>query len=152
MIVVDVLWDWPAPEDPERVRLVTELGTQLLTATRNDSRELSIVLTDDATITELNTRWRQQPRATDVLSFSMDEGEPVPETIPGPQPLGDIVISMETAATQAVSHGHALEVEITILVVHAFCHLLGHDHGAEDEAARMRAEEQRLLAIVAPEL
>ncbi|MCB9730516.1 MAG: rRNA maturation RNase YbeY [Deltaproteobacteria bacterium] len=145
---VDVLWEHRGAEDDALVALMEARGAALLDAAAVRERELSIVLTDDATIRRYNATWRGEDKATDVLSFPMDEGEGAPPG--GGGPLGDVVLSLDTAAAQATEHGQSLEDELTFLLVHGFCHLLGHDHAEPDEAAQMRAEEERLLARVAP--
>lgn len=107
--------------------------------------ELSLVLCDDAFIHGLNREWREVDAPTDVLSFAMGEGE---DADLNPDVLGDIVISMVTAARQAEEHGHALDVEVRILLVHGFLHLLGYDHIDPDDAVEMREAEGRLLAVL----
>lgn len=96
--------------------------------------ELSILLTDDAGIQPLNARWRGVDAATDVLSFPLEEG-PV---------LGDVVISVETAARRRDGDRWRLEDELLFLLVHGVLHLLGHDHHDEEERVAMEAAEQRL--------
>ena len=111
--------------------------------------ELSIVLTDDASIREINRTWRQKDKATDVLSFSQLEGEPVGPGDAEAAVLGDVIISTDTALRQAEHAGHSLDAELQRLLVHGVLHLLGHDHvhgGAQ--ARRMKAEERRLLALL----
>lgn len=98
--------------------------------------ELSVVLCDDPFIQDLNRAWRKVDAPTDVLSFPQDD----------PVTLGDVVISVDTAARQAAEQGHPLARELRVLLVHGLLHLLGHDHHTPAEAARMRAEEERLLA------
>lgn len=98
--------------------------------------ELSVLLCDDPFIHDLNRAWRQVDAPTDVLSFPQND----------PVTLGDVVISVDTAARQAAEQGHPLERELRVLLVHGVLHLLGHDHHAPEETARMRAEEERLLA------
>lgn len=107
--------------------------------------ELSIVLTDDEHIRVLNRDFRQQDKPTDVLSFGQMEGEPFVSPIPV---LGDLVISLETAARQADERGHPLAAEVRILLVHGLMHLLGHDHLEDDERADMAAAENELLAAL----
>jgi probable rRNA maturation factor len=117
------------------------VATACLRATNNLRSELSIALCGDERIRGLNRHWRQKDSPTDVLSFAM-------EAVPGrgPRTLGDVVISVETAARQAAERGHSLEVELAVLLVHGLCHLLGHDHEGEADNAAMAAEEARLLA------
>lgn len=135
---VDVLWEAAGGEDAELVAFVVARAQALADA---PDRELSIVLTDDPGIQALNAQWRGEDKPTDVLSFPMDAPT---------GPLGDIVVSVPTAARQAQAHGWSLREEVTFLLVHGFAHLTGHDHGEPAEAAAMRAEEERLLARVAP--
>ena len=116
-------------------------GRRLLVALGLAEAEISILLTDDATIRPLNRDWRGHDTATDVLSFSQAEGEPIGRF----DVLGDVVISLETAARQASELGHDLAHEVRVLLVHGLCHLLGHDHAEEAQARDMRALEDRLL-------
>ena len=108
--------------------------------------ELSIVLGDDAFIHPLNRDHRGKDKPTDVLSFSQREGEGAD---PEDMLLGDIIISVETAARQAEERGHGIAHELRVLIVHGILHLLGHDHEDDDEAEVMEAEERRLLALLA---
>jgi probable rRNA maturation factor len=107
--------------------------------------EVSVLLCTDAAIQKLNAQWRGKDAATDVLSFSQVEDAQVP--FPGEAPtLGDVVISIERAEVQANELGHSVAQEVRCLLVHGVLHLLGHDHeGSEEDAARMRTEEERLL-------
>jgi probable rRNA maturation factor len=105
--------------------------------------ELSVMLCDDVTIQGLNLEWRGKDAPTDVLSF------PQEEAFPGaPVSLGDVVISLDTAAKQAGELGHSAEIEVQVLLAHGLLHLLGHDHEAPEERAAMEAEERRLLHAV----
>jgi len=127
---------WPEAslvEDAERVLRRLDLP----------EAELSVLLTDDATIRPLNARWRGIDRATDVLSFSQLEGEVIGQA----SVLGDVVISLETAERQAAELGHDTAWEVRVLLVHGICHLLGHDHEGDEEAERMETLERELLAI-----
>ena len=129
-------------------RLVAE-ARALLKALQLVRREVSLVLTDDAHIRVLNAQWRGEDKATDVLSFPMDELTPG-DKIAKSGPLGDIVLSLETTAREAAAIGWQRDAFATFLLVHGVCHLLGHDHGEPDEAAAMKAAEDQLFAIVAP--
>lgn len=113
----------------------------ILRAVGEARSELSVTLVDDAEIEALNTRWRGQPRATDVLSFSLLEGD-FADRRGGL--LGDVVISVETAARQAAERHRALDEIVTRLLIHGVLHLIGHDHEQDDEARLMRREERRV--------
>lgn len=104
--------------------------------------ELSVLLCNDEFIRKLNKEWRDEDHATDVLSMSQH----IPELEIPMLMLGDIVISVETAARQAEERGHTLLDEIRILLVHGLLHLLGFDHEISDEAeVEMEKEEELLL-------
>ncbi|KAL2974923.1 hypothetical protein AAZX31_14G129600 [Glycine max] len=107
-----------------------------------DSVELSVLLCNDEFIRKLNKEWRNEDRATDVLSMSQHvPGLKIPILM-----LGDVVISVETAARQAEERGHTLLDEIRILMVHGLLHLLGFDHEISEEAeVEMEREEEILL-------
>lgn len=116
--------------------------------------EISVLLTDDAGIRQINADMRNIDRATDVLSFPMfdltpgqppeDEEDLDPET--GLCPLGDMCISLERAAAQAQEYGHSLEREVSYLAVHSVLHLLGYDHLDEGPMKRqMREREEAIL-------
>ncbi len=150
----DVTVQGAGPGGAPTVEVTAELATAcgragdvLLEACGCAGRELSVVLTDDATIQQLNRQWRDEDKATDVLSFAMDEGMPMPSH---ESPLGDVIISIETATRQLAGTDMSLADNVLFLLVHGTCHLLGHDHAEPDEAAVMRAEEERLLPLVAP--
>jgi probable rRNA maturation factor len=110
-----------------------------------DNAELSILLCDDGTIRQLNRRYRNKNKATDVLAFPMQEG-PGPATNPGL--LGDVVISVPTAARQAEEHDRPIIQEVTFLLAHGLLHLLGYDHATKREEREMRAQTEDLLAAV----
>lgn len=105
--------------------------------------ELSILLTDDAQIKHLNRDYRHKDRATDVLAFAMREGEHA--ELAG-EMLGDVVISLETAARQARAQGHSLREEVVFLLGHGVLHLLGWDHDTKAKDRAMRCETERLCA------
>ena len=122
---------------------VDGLARRALTAVAYDDGELSVVLCDDAFIVPLNRDWRGKDAPTDVLSFAQQEGEGGPDES---VVLGDLVISVETAARQARALGHGLDDEVAVLLVHGLLHLIGFDHEHDpDEAAEMRVEERRVL-------
>ncbi|KAL2517724.1 haloacid dehalogenase-like hydrolase family protein [Abeliophyllum distichum] len=106
-----------------------------------ESVELSVLLCNDGFIRKLNREWRDEDHATDVLSMSQH----IPELKLPILMLGDIVISIETAARQAEERGHTILDEIRILVVHGLLHLLGFDHELSDEAEEEMEKEEKLL-------
>ena len=114
--------------------------------------ELSLVVTDDAEIQDLNRRYRQLDRPTDVLSFAQLESpadaavEQFPTT--GARHLGDIVISGDRVRAQAIEYGHSQPRELAYLAVHGLLHLLGYDHETEAEQEIMRGKEETALATV----
>jgi len=108
--------------------------------------ELSVLLTDDKEIHELNRVFRRRDRSTDVLAFSMREGPklPVKGVKSVPELLGDVVVSVETARRQATQRRHTLATEVRELLAHGLLHLAGYDHRSEKEARAMGRETRRL--------
>ena len=104
--------------------------------------ELSILVTTDRGIRSLNRTWRRKDRPTDVLSFPA--GAPLPGST-GPRPLGDVILSLDTARRAARAHRRTLASELDLYLAHGLLHLLGHDHHRAAEARRMGALEARLL-------
>lgn len=103
--------------------------------------EVSILLTDDKEIRILNRDYRDTDKATDVLSFSMLEGEGA--RFAG-DVLGDIVVSMTTTARQAREARRSVLDELTMLLAHGLLHLLGWDHDTPSRDRKMRAETDTL--------
>lgn len=113
--------------------------------------ELSLTLTDDATVQRLNADYRQQDRPTDVLSFAALEFQspPLPEMLATePLYLGDIIISVDTAAQQASDRGHPLQYELAWLATHGLLHLLGWDHPDDESLMKMLDQQTQLLTEV----
>lgn len=99
----------------------------------------------------MNRDYRGYDKPTDVLSFAQEEtaqDAPPPPALPGqPLLLGDVVISVETAARQAETHSVSLERELALLTVHGILHLLGYEDETEAGAARMREREHEILGV-----
>jgi probable rRNA maturation factor len=111
----------------------------LLAAMGRAGQGVSLLLTDDRRIRALNRRWRGVDRPTDVLSFPAQDP-------PGSGPeLGDVAISLDTAARRARRGGRPHGAEVERYLVHGLLHLAGHDHHGPREARAMAAEEARLL-------
>jgi probable rRNA maturation factor len=129
--------EFPFPQD------LLERAAQAALEHESESSEhdLSIVLTDNARLHELNLNYLGVDAPTDVLSFPAAETDP--ET--GGRYLGDILISIPRAQAQADAAGHPLESEVQLLVVHGVLHLLGHDHGEPDEKESMWKAQAEIL-------
>jgi probable rRNA maturation factor len=113
--------------------------------------ELTIVVTDDPTIRELNRRYRHTDEPTDVLAFPNEARGPFVEAAGFPRYFGDIVISLPRAEAQAEEAGHPLQTELQLLVVHGVLHLLGHDDTEPEERAAMWTAQSEILAVVGVE-
>ena len=104
-----------------------------------DRRGATLRIVSDRSIRDLNRRYRDSDRATDVLAFAAD---PIPPELAGEEEgayLGDLVVSAETAARQAREAGVAFDDEIRVLAVHGYLHLLGYDH-ERDRGEMVRLE------------
>jgi probable rRNA maturation factor len=113
---------------------------------------LTVTLTDDREIRQLNLRHRGLDRPTDVLSFPLvgegDDGDDFILPPDQPRELGDVVVSYPRAVAQAGEYGHSVLRELGYLVAHGLLHILGHDHEDEAERRVMRAREEAALADV----
>ena len=126
-------------------RRLRSRALRVLRALDRSSSELSIAIVDDAEMAALNSEHRGKQSPTDVLSFSLLDGEHSDRR--GPL-LGDVVIGIETASRQARAGRRGLDEEVARLLIHGILHLLGWDHEDPQEAGRMRAEEQRLWRAI----
>jgi probable rRNA maturation factor len=129
-----------------RVAQVSADARAILRALGEDQAELCVSLVDDAEVHQLNRDYRGKDRPTDVLAFAMREGERVAgdETV-----LGDVVISLETAARQARRRRVSDADEVRTLLIHGVLHLLGYDHERSPaEGRRMKAMERRLRVLL----
>lgn len=135
-------------KNEEIIRLVLEEAAREFSL--GDNTEVSVTLVDNEEIRRLNKEYRGMDRATDVLSFALDEADQAGE-IPfvdasGFHLLGDIIISAERAGEQAADFGHSVAREIGFLAVHGLLHLLGYDHDKPEETRKMRELEERILS------
>ena len=117
---------------------------------QGESWEVCLRLSGDREIQDLNSRYRQKDSPTDVLAFAALEVDfPEIAALEGePLYLGDIVISVETAARNAIAQGHSLKIELAWLATHGFLHLLGWDHPNEEELLKMLDRQRFLLKMV----
>ena len=102
--------------------------------------EVSIAFVSADEIRVLNRDYRSIDKATDVLSFPVND-----ELAMGLDMLGDVVICMDVAASQAAEYGHSLERELAFLVVHGMLHLMGYDHESPEDEAEMFAMQDKIL-------
>lgn len=148
------------PDFIEKLQLLLKLAGE---QEEFEEGEVSLTFVDDQRIHELNKEYRGFDKPTDVLSFALQEtGEDELEIIyevseddelendelddNEVEPLGDIIISVETAIAQAEEYGHSIERELGFLFVHGFLHLIGYDH--ENEAAEkvMFSKQEEILS------
>ena len=109
--------------------------------------EVSVTFTDNDSIHKLNLQYRNIDRPTDVLSFPLCEGSDFDSPIQYVM-LGDIVISLEKAVSQAEEYGHSFEREVAFLTVHSMLHLLGYDHETSvSDEKEMFAKQDAILAF-----
>jgi len=108
-----------------------------------EDTEVAVMLTDDARIRELNRAWRNQDKATNVLSFPAAQP---PGATPSPLMLGDIAIAYETTLSEAEAEDKPFQNHLSHLAIHGFLHLLGYDHLDDAEAEEMEELERDILA------
>jgi probable rRNA maturation factor len=123
--------------------------------------EVSVILTDNATIQEINLEHRQIDAPTDVLSFPMvnyetpsdferleEEQDDCFHPDSGELMLGDIIISVDKVKSQAKEFGHSIQRELGFLVAHSMLHLCGYDHIKEDEREVMEQKQREIMELV----
>jgi rRNA maturation RNase YbeY len=129
-------------------------GRQILRGLGRSRDELSLSLVDDREIRTLNATYRGRDRATDVLAFALTETSgdvPVAASAAAARVLGDVVISIETAAAQARASRCALAERLDALLIHGVLHLIGYDHERSPaEERRMNAKARAVRAALSP--
>ena len=130
--------------------LVRRMAEAMLQRLELSDAELSVLLCGDAQIHALNLAHRQKDKPTDVLSFPLDEGGGADGAVSGTRVLGDVVISLDTAARQARGRRRDLLPEVCLLLAHGLLHLLGYDHGNPAQKQVMTAMTRRLVRAAAP--
>ncbi len=147
--------------EQDKIQVGSELENLLLKAVELSLKlenfsipsEISILITDDESIREVNREHRNIDSPTDVLSFplvDMQEGKIISDTgdfdlDENLLMLGDIVLSIETAVRQAEEYGQSLEREMAFLVTHGVFHLLGYDHQDEEQEEKMFGKQENVL-------
>jgi len=130
-----------AAQSPKSLRLPSTRTLARFLSTAQSAVQLrgqvTVLLTSDAAICDLNRRFRHKNKPTDVLSFPSTNPASGPEKI-----AGDVAISVETALRQAAEQGHALTTELKVLILHGLLHLAGYDH--EADTGKMQRRERSL--------
>ena len=114
---------------------------------------INVILTNPKKIREVNQKYRNIDKETDVLSFPMFEKEEIDSikeeskmhNIEIQEVLGDIIVSIPRVNEQALEYGHSLERELAYMIVHGFYHIMGYDHMNDEEKNIMRLKEEKVL-------
>ena len=131
---------WTAHDAEDIVRRAIEAAA----AFEGRPGEVAVMLTDDATIQQLNAQWRGMDKPTNVLSFPAGDVAAVQDSH-----LGDIAIAYETVAREAEAEDKTFSDHLAHLAIHGYLHLIGFDHETDDEAFRMESLETRILSSLA---
>lgn len=140
MININILNSFESEVDPSLLEKAAQTTLKYHIDTITSS--LSLVLSDDDHLLQLNQQFKDIDSPTDVLSFQGDYIDPDSKT----HYLGDVVISFTRAEAQATNAGHSVESELQLLVVHGILHLLGYDHVEDHDKARMWSAQSDILA------
>ena len=128
---------------PSAARILKAMTRRVVEFEDPAAGEVDVILSDDALLAELNQRFRNLPRATDVLSFPAED--------PGPaRHLGEVVMSAQRAIVQAPRYGHSVAEEVARLLVHGLLHLLGYEHDTSSGRRAMRRAERTHLERLRP--
>ena len=138
-------------EDKKYIDLIEKVIRQAFIEEKIDNINLyiNVILTDPENIRDINKKFRNIDKETDVLSFPIFEKDDIEKMILNGnniyQPLGDIVISMQRVEEQAKEYEHSFERELSYMLVHGFYHLMGYDHMEDEEKKQMREKEELVL-------
>ena len=131
---------------PVEAKKIKKAAERILASLRISGYELSVLLLDNKGIRAVNKKYLNRNRPTNVISFSLTEGE---FGNINPHVLGDVVISVEKALEQAETRGTSLEEELTFLLIHGILHLVGYDHEKKgSEREKMRKKEKEVYKVV----
>jgi probable rRNA maturation factor len=136
-----------------------QVAEKVLIAENADSAaEVSLLITGQERVHELNRQYLRKDRPTDVLAFSMQTTSGTAERSPfiappdGMKHLGEVIISYPQAVIQAAEHWHPVKKEMALLIIHGILHLLGYDHDVPEAERQMRAREAEILSLIEGEL
>ena len=145
MIIVDFVAQsdcWPDLSGVKpKIKRAIQTAHELCAIDLPDQSEVALVLSDDASVQELNAKWRDQDKPTNVLSFANNEGKVTWSPL-----LGDIVLAYETIDREADEQSKPFDHHLIHLCVHGFLHLVGYDHVEDAKAVEMERLETQILA------
>jgi len=142
MTTIDI--QWIGTEKRKWNRTVTRFIRKVFRELELKDCIVSVVFCDDTYMADLNRTYRNKDGATDVLSFSQNEGEPIESPL-GERLVGDIVISVDTLFSNAEAFGVEAAEELKRLIVHGILHLTGMDHESNDTQEPMIELQERIL-------
>ena len=151
--MIDIILECVNEEDSKYEEMIFKAAEAVLECENHDfDAEISVTLTDNDEIREINREHRGIDKETDVLSFPLYDFE-TPSVFDEAQVsidgdvrvLGDIVISVEKIIAQAAEYGHSVEREMSYMTVHSMLHLLGYDHMTDEDKALMRSREEKVM-------
>ncbi len=143
---LDITIDEPFEDRVSEEWLREVVGAVMVSEAVGYPAELSLFITGDETVKELNRKYRGIDRPTDVLAFAFKEDSDFPASPEGAVQLGEVIISCPQALRQSEEQGHPLNFEMAVLVIHGVLHLLGYDHEKESEEQLMKTRETEILA------
>ncbi|MBE7551943.1 MAG: rRNA maturation RNase YbeY [Anaerolineales bacterium] len=150
-IIFQIDEPFPPHVEPDRIEQALQLTLDQFNRTAGSNRvtanSVTVVVTDNELVQQLNAQYRSVDAPTDVLSFENTPDPDFPELDEAAAGhLGDIIIAYPVAEAQALAGGHRPSEEITLLAVHGFLHLLGFDHDTPDHKQAMWAIQKQVMA------
>lgn len=128
----------------DEIKVMKKYVNDTLEMEKVSNAEFNIIFVDNSFIKELNKKYRNIDRETDVISFALED-EKEEDSFLDNRMLGDIYISVDKAKSQAIEYGHSLKREISFLAVHGLLHLLGYDHMNKDDEEVMFGKQELIL-------
>lgn len=144
--IVDIIDETNKLSEQEKTLVTNVLETALVREDIQKESELSVTFVTDERIHELNKEYREKDQPTDVLSFALNDGDEQVSIEGMPNLLGDIVISIARAKSQAIEYGHDFQRELCFLAVHGFLHLIGYDHDSKENEVAMFKKQEDILS------
>ena len=128
----------------DEIKVMKKYVNDTLEMEKVSNAEFNIIFVDNSFIKELNKKYRNIDRETDVISFALED-EKEEDSFLDNRMLGDIYISVDKAKSQAIEYGHSLKREISFLAVHGLLHLLGYDHMNKEDEEVMFGKQELIL-------